>query len=132
GWSGIYWQSPANNWGDRAGQAGYDLHDATRLRFWARGEKGGEKIHEVKVGGIVGKYPDSDVVTMGPIKLTKEWNEYTIDLTGRDLRHIIGGFAFFLRKYDNPAGATLYLDDIAFDLPQKTELPKVENTVNET
>src|SRR5258706_3678697 len=25
GWVGIYWQDPANNWGDVPGRAGYDL-----------------------------------------------------------------------------------------------------------
>jgi hypothetical protein len=65
GWSGIYWQQPANNWGDIPGDTGFDLRGASRLTFWARGEKGGEKIHEVRVGGIVGRYPDSDVAVKG-------------------------------------------------------------------
>src|SRR4051812_39884842 len=67
GWAGVYWQNPANNWGERAGQSGYDLRGAKSLVFWARGENGGEKIHEIKIGGIVGRYPDSDVITFGPI-----------------------------------------------------------------
>ena len=117
GWSGVYWQQPANNWGERGGQTGYDLRGAKRLTFWARGEKGGEKIHEVRVGGIVGRYPDSDVAKTGPITLTKDWQRYQIDLTGKDLQHIIGGFGFILNKYDNVGTVTFYLDDIAYDLP---------------
>ncbi len=114
GWSGVYWQDPADNWGTVPGRAGYDLRGATKLTFWARGEKGGEKIHEVRVGGIVGKYPDSDVASIGPIKLSTEWKQYTIDLRKRDLRHIIAGFGFFLNKFENPGGMTFYLDDIEF------------------
>ena len=38
-WAGTYWQSPANNWGDKKG--GFDLTGAKKLVFWARGEKGG-------------------------------------------------------------------------------------------
>ena len=34
-WVGMYWQNPANNWGDREG--GYDLTGATKLVFWAKG-----------------------------------------------------------------------------------------------
>ncbi|MBI4432906.1 MAG: hypothetical protein HY592_05450, partial [Candidatus Omnitrophica bacterium] len=41
-WAGIYWQNPPNNWGTRPG--GYDLTGAKKLTFWARGEKGGERI----------------------------------------------------------------------------------------
>ncbi|RKY34931.1 MAG: hypothetical protein DRP78_05960, partial [Candidatus Omnitrophota bacterium] len=37
-WSGIYWQWPPNNWGEKRG--GYDLTGAAKLSFWARGEKG--------------------------------------------------------------------------------------------
>ncbi|MCD6093959.1 MAG: hypothetical protein J7J51_04140, partial [Candidatus Omnitrophica bacterium] len=36
-WAGIYWQEPANNWGEVEG--GFDLTGATKLTFWARGEK---------------------------------------------------------------------------------------------
>ena len=58
GWAGIFWQNPANNWGSRPG-AGYDLSRYKKLTFWARGEKGGEVLTEVKVGGIKGEHPDS-------------------------------------------------------------------------
>ena len=57
-WAGIYWQHPANNWGDKPG--GFDLSNMKRLTFWARGAQGGEKISEFKVGGITGEHGDSD------------------------------------------------------------------------
>ncbi len=114
GWAGLYWQDPADNWGTTPGRAGYDLRGATKLTFWARGENGGEKIHEFRIGGIVGKYPDSDVASIGPIRLSQEWKQYTIDLRKRDLRHIIAGFGFFLNKLENRGGITFYLDDIEF------------------
>jgi len=126
GWSGVYWQQPANNWGDRSGQTGYDLRGAKHLVFWARGEKGGEKIREVRVGGIVGRYPDSDVAVRGPIKLTQDWQRYDIDLTGKDLQHIIGGFGFSLNKYDNVGTVTFYLDDISYELPSNAPAAKPE------
>ncbi len=113
GWTGIFWQQPANNWGEKKG--GYDLTGAKQLTFWAKGGNGGEKIAEFKMGGITGEYPDSDSAAIGPIELTKEWQKYTIDLAGKDLSNIIGGFCFAASKDDNPNGAIIYLDDIMFE-----------------
>ncbi|MDR1696271.1 MAG: hypothetical protein LBR69_06570 [Endomicrobium sp.] len=113
GWSGIYWQQPANNWGEKKG--GYDLSGATKLTFWARGAVGGEKIAEFKMGGITGEFPDSDSMAVGPVELKKEWQKYTIDLKGRDLSHVIGGFCWAASKDDNSNGFVIYLDDIIYE-----------------
>lgn len=121
GWAGIYWQDPANNWGDVPGRAGYDLRGATRLTFWARGENGGERVHEFRMGGIVGPYPDSDVATLSNIRLAKEWKSYTIDLSKKDLRHIIAGFGFSVIKAENPGGMVIYLNDILYEGPQSQD-----------
>ncbi|MFC1667467.1 hypothetical protein ACFL0P_06380 [Candidatus Omnitrophota bacterium] len=112
-WCGIYWQNPANNWGDR--QGGYDLTGAKKLTFWARGKKGGERVEEFKVGGISGLYPDSDLAGIGPVLLTPEWKQYEIDLRGKDLSYISGGFAWATNLDVNPEGATFYLDDIRYE-----------------
>lgn len=115
GWAGIYWLTPANNWGTVKG-AGFDLSQAKRLTFWVRGDKGGEVIAEIKVGGMsAGQYPDSDEASLGPLKLSTAWEQYSIDLTNKDLRHIVGGFAFTMRRIDNVRGAKFYLDEISFD-----------------
>ena len=113
GWAGIYWQQPANNWGEKKG--GYDLTGATKLTFWARGAVGGEKIAEFKIGGITGEFPDSDSASVGPVELTKEWQKYTIDLKDKDLSHIIGGFCWAASKDDNPNGFVMFLDDIIYE-----------------
>ncbi|MDR3111612.1 MAG: hypothetical protein LBU55_00340 [Elusimicrobiota bacterium] len=114
GWAGIYWQQPANNWGDKRG-AGYNLTGAEKLTFWVRGQKGGEKIAEFKVGGITGEYPDSCTAAIGPITLSKEWTKYSIPLDEKDMSSIIGGFCFALSKDDNPTGAVIFFDDIAYE-----------------
>lgn len=126
GWAGIYWQDPANNWGDVPGRAGYDLRGATRLTFWARGENGGERVHEFRVGGIVGQYPDSDVATLSNIRLSRDWKKYIIDLSNKDLRHIIGGFGFSVIKAENPGGMVFFLDDIIFEGPEAPVVPVVK------
>jgi hypothetical protein len=112
-WAGIYWQNPPNNWGTRPG--GYDLSGAKRVSFWARGEKGGERLEEVKIGGITGEYADSDVAGIGPLVLTTEWQQFTIDLEGKDLTSISGGFCWATNLDVNPEGATFYFDDIRYE-----------------
>ena len=113
GWAGIYWQSSVNNWGSKKG--GFDLTGMTKLTFWARGAKGGEVIQKFVVGGIKGTYPDTAEVESVPIKLTDTWTEYTINLVGRDLSYINGGFSWVTTANLNPQGATFYLDDIKFE-----------------
>lgn len=112
-WAGMYWQNPPNNWGGVDG--GFDLSRATRLTFWARGEKGGERIEEFKLGGIMGEYSDSDAAGIGPVILEKEWKQYTIDLKGKDMSYIIGGFAWASNLDVNPDGAVFYLDEVKFE-----------------
>jgi hypothetical protein len=113
GWAGVYWQQPANNWG--TANAGYNLTGAKRLTFWARGGKGNEVINEFKVGGIQGEYADTDVAGIGPVKLTTAWKQYTIDLTGKDLSRIAGGFCWAASADENPDGFDIFLDDIMFE-----------------
>jgi len=115
-WAGIYWQNPANNWGT-VPNAGFDLRGATKLTFWARGEEGGEIINEFKVGGISsGEYIDSDSASIGPVKLSKEWKQYEIDLRGKDLSYIIGGFCWATNiDVNNPEGIIFYLDEIRYE-----------------
>ncbi|MCM8812828.1 MAG: hypothetical protein NC924_02685 [Candidatus Omnitrophica bacterium] len=112
-WAGVFWQNPANNWGDKNG--GFDLRGAKKLTFWARGAKGDERLLEVKVGGITGNYSDSDSVGIGPIDLTTDWKQYEIDLSQADLSYIIGGFCWATNADSNPDGMVFYLDEIRFE-----------------
>ncbi|MCF7870549.1 MAG: hypothetical protein K9L95_01155 [Candidatus Omnitrophica bacterium] len=115
-WAGIYWQQPANNWGT-VPKAGYDLQGAQKLTFWARGDQGGEVIYEFKMGGLSsGQYPDSDSASIGPIELSKEWEKYKIDLRGRDLSYVIGGFAWATNiDVNDPEGIVFYIDEIKYE-----------------
>ncbi|RKY30427.1 MAG: hypothetical protein DRP74_07055 [Candidatus Omnitrophota bacterium] len=116
-WAGIYWQNPAGNWGSIS-NAGYDLQGATKLTFWARGHQGGEVITEFKMGGLTnGEYMDSDSASYGlPVQLTTEWKKYEIDLRGRDLSYVIGGFAWATNiDVNSPEGIVFYLDEIRYE-----------------
>lgn len=115
GWAGVYWQNPANNWGDKRG--GFDLTGYKKLKFWAKGEKGGEIVDKFFLGGITGQTEegDSDEASVSPVELTKDWKEYEIDLTGLDLSHIIGGFGIAANAEVNPNGFTIYVDEIRLE-----------------
>lgn len=112
-WGGIYWQNPANNWGNRKG--GFNLEGAEKLTFWAKGESGGEQIEEITLGGITGDYPDSDKAVIGPIILSSEWKQYTIDLRGKDMSYINGGFSWTVNQEPNPEACVFYMDDIRYE-----------------
>ena len=115
-WAGVYWQQPTNNWGkDQVSKAkGWDLSSYNRLLFAARAEK--PATIEFKVGGIDAPYGDSLKDGRRKVaKLTEAWQEFEIDLTGADLRHIIGGFSWVTNWDTNPQGVTFYLDDVRFE-----------------
>lgn len=114
-WAGIYWQYPPNNWGTGPGWED-TFAGATKLTFWARGKNGGERA-EFKMGGITGRYSDSvrPAVSTGVVTLSKDWQQYTIDLTNKDLGHVIGGFCWVTNIPQNPDGCTIYLDDIRYE-----------------
>ncbi len=114
GWTGVIWQNPANNWGEKKG--GFDLSEAKKLTFWAKGEAGNERIMEFKMGGIGGAYSDSDSIGIGPIDLTNEWKQYSIDLSDVDLTYVNGGFCWSSNADSNPEGMVFYLDDIQYEL----------------
>ncbi|PQV63094.1 Glycosyl hydrolases family 2, TIM barrel domain [Abditibacterium utsteinense] len=111
-WGGVVWQSPAEDWGDKPG--GWNLSGAKKLTFWARGEKGGEEVaFSFGLLGADKKYPDSDKGETGKVKLNTEWQQFTLDLTGKDLTHIKTGFCWVVASNGQPT--TFYLDDIKFE-----------------
>ncbi len=106
---------------------GMNLTGASVLRFWARGEKGGEMV-EFLVGGYQygsdAAYPDScETQRTEYIELDKEWTEYAIDLDGVDTSYLILGFGFSMTGNEPSTGTdesgtadnVFYLDDIRFE-----------------
>ena len=110
GWAGIYWQNPAFNWEKKEG--GMDLGKRSRLIFWAKGDKGGERIEEIGLGG---NPPNSTKIKLGPVILSNKWQQFSIDLSGQDLSCVINGLYLFLRKDANSSGCAFYLDDIEYE-----------------
>jgi hypothetical protein len=115
-WAGMYWQNRPDNWGDFPG-ADYSRSGFSKITFWARGETGNEVVR-FKAGGIPDPkikkpYKDSFEVSIGATPLTREWRQYTIDLSQVDLKSVIGGFAWVANDKDNSGGSiTFYLEEI--------------------
>ena len=131
-WGGFYFLNgvleektqPKANWGDYP-NAGFDLTGAKKLTFWARGKEGEEKIEffafgvgrDPNIGEPIAPYPDSSPKkSLGYITLTKQWKQYTMNLTGIDLSYVLGGFGWVTNAPENNDKAiTFYLDDIQYD-----------------
>ena len=125
-WGGIFWwpQSCGATGTDpawqkvKSGDCGINVlkaggfSEVTRLKFFARGERGGEGI-EFKIGAV-------DMLpkpgrSMGKITLTQTWEEREIDLRGMDLSLACALFAWIATDAANPRGAVFYLDGIRFE-----------------
>lgn len=112
-WSGIYWLYPPNNWG-KLPNTGYDLSEARKFVFYARGKRGRE-VASFKVGGIRGRYGDSCTVPLNGVQLSKEWQRYEINLEGYSLERIIGAFCISIESLKNERGAVIFLDELRFE-----------------
>ena len=102
---------------------GLDLSGADALRFFARGEQGGEKVEFFTAGFGWDEWgnktvpcPDSAKKhSLGFVTLTKEWKEYVIDLRNADMSYIVCGFGFVLSGEKSGHGTSVfYLDEIRF------------------
>lgn len=110
-WSGVMWQHPANDW-ENSSPGGYDLNGAKELTFWARGEKGGEKVKISMGGPLTGTYPNTTSAELGEIALGTAWKQYKLSLAGKDMRRIknpftvvVSGCGFAFR---------FYIDDVVY------------------
>jgi hypothetical protein len=117
-WSGVYWQSPADNWGSAPGPQ--VPQGATRVTFWAASGDGGQTL-KVKVGGIKDPLlPNQDTLDVeSSAVLTTEMTQYSIELGG-PYDQVLGGFAWFANypQGTDPATATpmtLYFDGIVWE-----------------
>jgi hypothetical protein len=112
GWGGIFWQYPDGNWGVLPG---LDIPaGATRISFWAWGEKGGETVSFLV--GIADA--DGFGIDSGPITLTKEPKQYFLSLRNATYTDVVGGFGWSAGGMAAPV--VFYVDDIQW---QDVEVP---------
>ena len=115
---------PELNDGTVDGQ-GLDLSGAERLTFFARGDKGGEQVEFFTCGfGYnsewnvqVVPFPDSSMKrSTGVVTLTREWTQFSIDLSSADMSSIVCGFGYVLKgNVPGDREKVCYLDEIRFE-----------------
>lgn len=128
-WAGIYWLYPDGNWG-LIPDAGYDLSGADSIVFYAKGENGGETVQffALGVGGLYGDSSPRWPPTIQSYKtLDTAWTRYCIDLSGKDLSYVIGGFAFVVEPSRNKSqDITFYTDEIKYYLNPDAQESRLE------
>jgi hypothetical protein len=111
--AGIFFQ--CGTFGDTQ-NVGFNLSLARQVQFWARASRANLKV-EFKVGGIMGAFPDSFPSTATSpvfVELGTDWRQFTIDVSGRNLTRVIGGFMFVTSTAENPSGASVFIDEVVW------------------
>jgi hypothetical protein len=132
-WSGYYFGNgmldaggqAQFNWGDS--RAGMDLQGAGKLVFHARAEAGQTAKVNFFIGGNGSSkpFPDSERKETGYKKLTQDWQQFEISLSGADLSYISGGFGW-VTNHDNNSDTeaiTFYLDEIYYEFARPRSAP---------
>lgn len=120
-WIGLYWLHPLADGGggwSGEGQPGCDFRGATSVKFWARGEKGGEVVNFAAAFYWNHFVPSPLVSTT----LTKQWVEYTIDLSSANLNNVVGAFGYYAFASQNPSDFTFYVDKITYQGIESSQL----------
>ena len=116
GWAGLYLLYPDRNWGLRPGR---NLTGATKLTFWVCADH--DTRAEFLVGGIgqtnLPYYDSLPKISTGMIQVGPSWQRHEIDLRGRDLSSVIGGFAVVTNRAAGPEARALFIDDVEIDRP---------------
>ncbi|HEY2515179.1 MAG TPA: hypothetical protein VGI39_30140 [Polyangiaceae bacterium] len=117
-WAGVYWQSPANNWGAHPGKA--ITAGATKVSFYAAGAVGGETL-QLCSGGINTNaasatlpYGDTFSVKQPAITLTTDWTQYELSLAGTSYTDVLGAFCW-VASTNSTESITFYIDDLKWE-----------------
>jgi len=119
-WAGIFWLN--NNMWNGPGVNVYSTYQTCdtcniKVTFWCHGEMGGEKM-QFKVGGVTdGGDSMNQPVETSWLTLTNSWSKYEIDITGKDLSNLVGGFCWVIDNSHNSTTEiiTIYIDDIIYE-----------------
>jgi len=123
---------PYNSMGEH--DAGLDLSGASKLIFYARGETGEEQV-EFFMAGLGrneegeedAKYPDSSpTISLGYVRLSKQWKRYEINLKGAKLSRIGCGFGWVSNYLYNRGAKEIkfYVDEIYYSFDQSALRPQ--------
>ena len=137
GFAGIAYEADKN----------YDLSNAQRVVFFAKGLNGGENVTFAAVGrnentvalnntdGTFGGAFNNQNFSLisEDVSLEKDWKRYQISLEGVNLESISHPFAFIVNRGSGPESVTFSLRDITYDSKSATDpLETVEQPANLT
>ncbi|MEC9465380.1 MAG: family 16 glycosylhydrolase [Myxococcota bacterium] len=110
GWAGVYWQNPANNWGEQPGLP--IAPGAQRVSFWAWAEE--EVVVEFLVGGVGDEEaPYSDTFGVSrEVTLGKTPQRYAVNLADVSYSKVVGGFGWSAEGPTDGSEVLMYIDDI--------------------
>ena len=119
-WAAVAWQFPANNWGEKPGKD-WSKRGFKQVSIWARGETSVPNEFptvQFKAGGHTDeskKYQATFEVETDFQILTHDWKQYSLSLSGKNLKQVIAAFVIVLKASDTKAHrVTVYLDDIEY------------------
>lgn len=114
GWAAVAWQYPENNFGKLPGR---DLTGFSKVTVWLRGERGDETI-TLKAGGHTERglpYQASYEAIPVTKPLTREWQKFEIQLSGK-LTNIPIAFVWVATRQENSSSPIVfYLDDLQLE-----------------
>ena len=105
-WGAVYWQSPRE-----AGiRKPVEIPSAAKLRFWAKGDSGGEQLDFRALGE-----PARDLLSnRDRFELTLQWQQFELPLNEFPPEGVVAlfGIKWQSARGENPGGLVFYLDDL--------------------
>jgi hypothetical protein len=110
-WAGVVWLAHLDDWGMHPGvrvQQG-----ARRVAFYAKGEKGGERVTFGAGLTPAGPYEDEFAKEL-TVNLSVHWTRYELDLTGLQYDAVVGGFRWSAAQ-SQTGELSFQVDDIRWE-----------------
>ena len=107
GWSGLWWQSPADNWGEVAGLGLLIESGAQKVKFKAWSATGGEVIDF-----FVGYSSDGFTASKPLVTLTTEPTVYEVDINCYTYQHVAGGFGWSVDTAELQEAANIFVAEV--------------------
>ena len=113
GWVGIVWESQHPE--------GEDVRLYNQVRFYARGEQGGERVtfffggERTNLAACLQGEITCVAQTLPPAlptTLSQDWQLYTLDVSSLPRGSVVDGLGWVASACQNPDGVTFYLDDV--------------------
>ena len=107
GWTGVWWQSPADNWGETAGLGLPIASGARKISFKAWSEQGGEKIEF-----FAGYTSDGFSATKPSVSLTTQPVLYEMDIHCFEYTRVAGGFGWSVDTAALNGETRIFISDV--------------------